>query len=376
MTRHTRKKGGFTLVEVLIASTIFTIISIMATTVFVNVVRIQKRIVLENQIYEDARFMMERISREIRLNTIDYEEYYRKNVADETVNYPTSATVSHTYGSYFGCYAQQFYDPGTNGAGGIGFLGALCNDGNPATPSCVLDKSTLDINSGQNPYTAPGSDPTSANAVCDRWDRPNSPGGDNCADPAHHEQSNLFLISPDGGQKTFIGLQKVNNTPAEYAAAMVKLYGTDTTGDGIKNQWYAANLYQCVTGFDCRNGNPSYLRPVPPSASYKTLEQSMDVATTPFRGLVPITPLRTNITSLKFFVAPLEDPRKAFAEADSSYGILQQPHVTIVLTVQPSATELRNFIGEDPPTVTLQSTVSSRVYREIKSYAGKDVCPT
>ena len=101
----------------------------------------------------------------------------------------------------------------------------------------------------------------------------------------------------------------------------------------------------------------------------------MDIAVNPWRGLVPITPLRTHISSLKFYLAPLEDPRKAFAESDPAHAILQQPHVTIVMTVQPAASELGKFIGEDPPTLTLQSTVSSRTYREIKSYTGKNECP-
>lgn len=386
-----KQKRGFTLVEVLIASTIFTILSIMATQVFVSVVRIQNRIILENQIYEDARFMMEKIAREVRNNTIDYEEYYRENCANDTAC--NALTNRETFGSLTGCYAQQFYHPGTGGTDPATGLGALCNDGiTPANPSCIVNKTTLDINSGQNPYTNPFADhgPETASAVCDEWNRPNATLGLPCSDPSFHERNNLFLINADGSIKTFIGLQKTNDDPVEHAAAMIKMYGTDPDGDGVKNQWYnpTSPVYgsysQCLPGYDCTNTASTTspgLRPIYYNdPRIHTLEYSMENISGNdrvfiFRGLVPITPLRTNITSLKFYVAPLEDPRKAFAETDPAQGITQQPHVTIVMTVQPAATELRKFIGEDPPTVTLQSTVASRVYREVKTYTGKNECP-
>ena len=74
------KKKGFTLVEVILATSIFALVAIIGVIIFVNVTRIQRRIALENSLYEDGRFMMERLAREIRYNTIDYEEYYNKLV--------------------------------------------------------------------------------------------------------------------------------------------------------------------------------------------------------------------------------------------------------------------------------------------------------
>ena len=123
--RRLRRKKGFTLVEVIIASSIFTIVSLIGVTVFVNVTRIQKRISLENAMYEDGRFMMERLAREIRENTVDYEEYYNKNVEG-----------SVQYGQEYGCYSTRFYNPGS--AGGVdnvpsNGLGAFCSS-NPIVP--------------------------------------------------------------------------------------------------------------------------------------------------------------------------------------------------------------------------------------------------
>lgn len=71
-------------------------------------------------------------------------------------------------------------------------------------------------------------------------------------------------------------------------------------------------------------------------------------------------------------MAPLEDPRKAFAETDAALQIQQQAHVTIILTVQPSRNALTAYEGQTPK-VTLQTTVTSRVYNEVKSYYNKVV---
>jgi hypothetical protein len=106
-----------------------------------------------------------------------------------------------------------------------------------------------------------------------------------------------------------------------------------------------------------------------------TLEASLDGTVTGmlYKGFVPISPLRTTVTKLHFYIAPLEDPRKAFAETDPALAIQQQPHVTIVMTLTPAASELTGY-AETPPSVTLQNTVSSRVYNEVKSYTGDGVC--
>ena len=53
---------------------------------------------LENAIYEDTRFMMQRISREIRQNTVDYE--------DITISSLTTCTVIVM------AVTHPFYNPG------------------------------------------------------------------------------------------------------------------------------------------------------------------------------------------------------------------------------------------------------------------------
>ncbi len=360
--RELRKgKKSFTLIEVIIASSIFTVVSLIGVLVFTNIARIQKRIYLESAIYEDGRFLMERISREIRQNTVDYEEYYNRLVKQAD------------FGRYQGCYASRFYNPGSSSSigPGPGRIGAWCSV--PANftpqqkPGCIIDKTTLDINTGQNPHAggliAPNNDAASANAMCDlKFASTGCTMG-----AALNDQSQLYLIDAKGMQKTLIALKKTKDTPLEYALSMLQLDGIDNNNDGIYETWYDAGKanYYCDPAYNCDSADfaPSGL-----------LTDNLNAGTDPtklWQGFVPISPLRTNIKSIHFYISPLEDPRKAFAENDPA--IQQQPHVTVVMTLTPASSELSAF-GGTPPTITLQNTISSRIYNEVKSYTGMGEC--
>jgi prepilin-type N-terminal cleavage/methylation domain-containing protein len=353
---HRNGKKGFTLVEVIIATSIFSVVSLIGVGIFVNVIRIQRRIYLEDAIYEDGRFMMERLAREIRQNTVDYEEYYNSLVENKT------------YGAGQGCYATRFYNPGTGGPEGDSELGAYCNTP-PQTPQlnpgCVVDKNTLDVNTGQNPYTSSsGYDASSANAMCDQ----HFASGTNCGtDFTLYDQPQLYLVDGAGKQKTIFALKEFN-ADEEKSLSMIRLEGEDADKDDIVEKWYDDIAdpieFYCSALYDCN---------LPETIT--DLKQTLGIVTGVglYQGFVPISPMRTNITSLHFYIAPLDDPRKAFAENDLTQAIQQQPHVTVVMTLQPAAAELSGFT-ETPPTITLQNTITSRVFNEVKSYYPADIC--
>lgn len=379
-----KKRKGFTLTEVLIAASIFTIVSLIGINVFVNVIRIQRRVALENAIYEDGRVMMERISREIRSNTVDYEEYYNKASDFDSVSFGTLPGLDlygpdrNPYGNRYGCYAKRFYNPGSGGPE-VGDFGAYCNDGvtNPEdNPGCIVDKTTLDINTGQNPYAGyhsglPSGNSDVASAFCDENQ---APGGDtNCKDgsPNHNEQPELYLINSKGTEKTILARKEIVPDGSEHALALLRLTGQDNDKDGVAEVWRddgsgsacpPGNPFCCSTGFTCTD-----------PFSTSSLENTLKYDANLYKGFVPISPTRTDVVALKFIVAPLEDPRKAFAETEvtATNDIPQQPHVTIILTVKPAQSTLAGFTGGDVPVITLQTTVTSRVYNEVKSYYTK-----
>ncbi|MBP7058534.1 type II secretion system protein [Candidatus Gracilibacteria bacterium] len=376
LIRKIRKKEAFTLAEVIIAAGLFTVISTLCGIVFINVMRAQRRLSIENALYEDARFMMERISREIRQNTIDYEEYYnRKDTNGATMPY---------YGQYYGCYSDRFYNPGqmpgelnNNGpefspAGQPSGLGAYCSDNvKPVqdSPGCIVNRLTLDINTGMNPYSGNSfvdKTPQAANAFCDKKFQSSPPP---CQDSSRANVDELYLIDPTGTEKTIIVKKQVKATPNEFSVGLLRLNGKDLNPvDGIAEEWISFGPTGAITSFNCA---PGFDCPV----SLGNLDNSKDASITSlFQGFVPITPLRSTVKSLDFFVAPMEDPRKAFAETKGADAIQQQPHVTVVLTLEPASSQLTNYGSQDLPSITLQSTISSRVFSEVKSYDGRARC--
>lgn len=313
---------------------------------------------MENAIYEDARFMMERISREIRNNAINFEEYYNKNLPGD-----------NQYGETYGCYAAQFYNPGNDlgNMGAIyfpGSLGAFCNDGTPYIgQDCVVYKPSVDLNTGQYPYLGATNNPDPSNAFCPKY--PNEGGGPlSCTTQNLNSTGELYLIDKDGRTETIFAKKKVGDD--QYALGMIKKIGEDTNKDGIFETWKGctSNEFCCADGFSCPSGVGGLTK----------LEDSLDFSNSGsgiYTGFIPISPLRSNITSLEFVVTPGEDPRKAFAE----FGSITQPLVRISLTVQPSKDQLAKFgnpSDENIPTIVLQNTISSRIQTEVKSYIGPD----
>lgn len=342
------KSKGQTLIEILVAVSLFGMIGLMVVTVFFNIIRIQGRLALENAIYEDARFMMERMARAVRSNAVDYEEYFNK-----------AKGSTYQYGDLFGCYSAQFYNPGKKLDGTLGELGALCNDGTQYQgQDCVVYKPSVDINTGQFPYKGQSGLPAASNALCPKAVF----GGLTCTDQSSYIKDELYLIDKDGRNKTYFAKKKINSSPAEYALGYLRKLGKDSNNDGIYETWRTksgmTNDYQCDADFDC----PSTLA---------TLESTLDGTTTGiYQGFVPISPLRTNIKRLQFEISPSEDPRKAFAE-----NSLSQPKIRITLEVEPTTAQMALYnypSGVAVPTVVLQTTISSRVQSEVRSYIGYD----
>ena len=323
-----KTKKGFTIVELLVATAIFAIFLTSIITFMVDLYRNSRRIELEEQLFQDMRAMMRQITVMVESNAIDYEEYFRVATGDKV--FGNGDGVKYSYGDY----AKQFYNFGSDGA-----PGAFCNDGlTPANPSCIVDKTTLDKNIGKK----------DGNAFC-------GAGTVIACSGELHEQEQLYLINGRGTRKTFIALEPVvrnidGSEITEHVLSTFWMNGEDTDGDDIIDNW--------VNGVEFNSISPEKLLA---DLSTKKSEQEM------YDEFVPISPLRSNIVSLKFYISPLEDPYKAFAETDPATGTLVQPHVTVILTMEPSAAETKNYFGEIPRK-TLQTTIYSDIQHEVRSY--------
>ncbi|MBN1494115.1 type II secretion system protein [Candidatus Peregrinibacteria bacterium] len=341
-----KTKKGFTIVELLIATTIFTVFLTSVVTVIIDLYRASRRISLEEQIYSDVRVMVKQITNMFEQNTIDYEEYYRVAMGGEFYTKHSDPNV-YSYGDY----GKVFYDMGTGGPGPNG-EGVWCNDGTDPefNPGCVIDKSTIDTNRGKHPVIG---NPALANAFC---------GAETLAGVCpvdltpFFKQTQLYLINKNGDRKTIIGLEPyikdVDSVPHdEKAVSAIWFNGIDLDADDVSDEWILSPEINNVGG---------------DAGLINDLNVSKDFSSV-YDNFIPISPLRTNIVNLVFYVMPLEDPYKAFAETDPATGTLVQPHVTIVMTVEPSASELTDYLGP-VPRQTIQTTIYSRVQGEVRSY--------
>lgn len=84
-----REARGFTLMEVLVALALFSVIITVATNLFLSFQRTSRKTESLEQLTGSARFIVERIAREVREGTVDYEEYATRNV-DLQVSHPTT----------------------------------------------------------------------------------------------------------------------------------------------------------------------------------------------------------------------------------------------------------------------------------------------
>ena len=113
-TNHRKNPGypnkkGFTLAEMLIASVILAFLISTAVAISSNFFNSLRNIQAANTVYDEANFTMERIIKEIRNGTVDYEEYY-----NQASNFFGIAT-NQTYGQNYCQYSRQFYSAGPDG---------------------------------------------------------------------------------------------------------------------------------------------------------------------------------------------------------------------------------------------------------------------
>lgn len=345
-------KKGLSLVEVLIAVSLFAIVAMISSTILIDIVQLEKKSSVQNAIYEDLRIMLQLLTKEIQSGTIDYDEYYNYCVIQ-------GADANAFFGVNHGVYGSRFYDPGksldgvatTNPAD----LGLECSY--PPSGECeVVYTLSTDLNVGQNPFYGVAAD---SNAFVDR-----GVGGCSTDGVTDH----LFLIDNTGTQKTIIAKKQIN--AFDYAIGLVRMRGIDFDQNGLVDSFTCLDEFTCDLAVDDSNIKIPYLDLIGKDINQLDppirLPQESDLIglfnanTTQF---VPISPLRADVQELKFIIQPLEDPYKAFAES----GSRAHPTVTIILTIGLSDSAELDYPGEFEP-ITVQTTVAAGVLGRIETY--------
>lgn len=353
------KRRAYTLVELLIALTIFAVVAILCVQALVTSMASAKRIQAQVFLYTEAQALMNQLAREVERNTVDYEAYYLR------YGYSSPETGWDFYGKY-GLYGQAFFHPGDDGwydgpyGTSIGDLyGAECpSDGVSVYPDdCPTETPNyddLDLDTGAHPFTEiydfssyTDDDPAYMNAFCESTSSTTA-----CNAWSETVMTELMLINGAGDERT-IFVQEGTENSGEYVVSIMKLSGTDTDSDGLVDTWVCGSDFAdgCI---DATNADGD---PIPDSDDLTDANNPSD------DDFMPIVPSALNIESFYIYIAPFEDPYRAFGEE----AVQIQPQVTIVFTATLSD-DYSNMLLGDVPEITIQRTISTGVYSEISSY--------
>ncbi len=77
---------GFTLIEILVAITLFALVSVVASGIFINVNNLQQNTASLERLQSDGRYILEKMAREIRGRKIDFKGSGISAIKHETAN--------------------------------------------------------------------------------------------------------------------------------------------------------------------------------------------------------------------------------------------------------------------------------------------------
>jgi len=324
------KKPAFTLFEMLITLTIFSLVSGISVTLVVNGLRAAKKIQAQVLLYSESQALMDQMARDVERSTVDYEAYYARDVKGD------SGWETPDYGQY----AQSFYDPGTGGTESgpytIGDLyKATCSDGGTYPDDCsnpIFDEQDEDTGAhpftGLDTYSGYGSTSSSdMNAFCE------DATDETCGALVNGVKDELILVNSSGDARTVYAFDSGNLSKME-------LTGTDSDNDGVVDLWTCGKHYSCTGTGTESNSIPAYIS-----------------------EFINLTPDALKITQFQILIAPFEDPYRAFAESD----VQVQPQITIVMKVSLSDSYSQGLLGV-VPSILIQRTISTGVYSKVPSY--------
>lgn len=310
MQKFFKKVSGVTLIEILVGAGIFTVLMSMSASTAYLLYGAKNKIERTNELYTETRFVMDRIVREVRVNTIDYYEYFSHNIDEYSAALRGSLTESpiDEYGNNPGLY-EMFFKLLPNASEDKNVVSH--NDFSWDTVDRAQDFDMGVFNTGADSNA--GNDDEEYSAL-----------------DGNHEQEELYLLSSDGLSKTIIKRVEetiLGNTVGRIV--MLQMTLIDDDGDGVEETWAYNSEF---TG-----GTP-----------------------------IPITPPTINVTNLDLYVSPLDDPYKAFAKSVTDAGVNPhiQPHVLIRISAKISEHKFAGLRGENNE-FSLQTAATSRVLTNV-----------
>ncbi|MDP9212248.1 MAG: prepilin-type N-terminal cleavage/methylation domain-containing protein, partial [bacterium] len=88
-----RDQRGYTLIELVVSSTIFILLAVVVVGVLVSVSQSSSKTAAQRKVQQDVRVNIEEVARTVRTSKIDYA-FYRENAGDARCRLPGDATGS------------------------------------------------------------------------------------------------------------------------------------------------------------------------------------------------------------------------------------------------------------------------------------------
>ncbi|MEK7544810.1 MAG: prepilin-type N-terminal cleavage/methylation domain-containing protein [Patescibacteria group bacterium] len=385
VTSH-KSSPAFTLVEMLIASSLFAMLTSLVLVFFINTSRVSGAFNDKQVLFDDGEFLMNKLVREISNSSIDYEEYFNRLV------------IGGDFGMNFGQYASQFYYSDQVAKGKQNHCDVLqSSDGkDAAAENCVntgRNPVRTDLLPGEgNAFMVPNQD-ISANQskslasekkiFCDDFSALNELkiNKRNYVCVKH-----LYLVSPEGDRKILIAPEKFTITASDesskdaHVLSLAEMITKEQTTEGQSNTVKYDKIFTCSKDVCTKDGSvkPMNTKNSTADLSVKVpdVEDLADGDDTHDKNFIPISSKRIDVISAEFFISPVEDPLKAYSEGEdplkgfsekemNAKYFLHQPTVTIVLEIQPIANLVN---GKNSPRIRLEKKVTPAVFEEVKSY--------
>ncbi|MFH0838114.1 MAG: prepilin-type N-terminal cleavage/methylation domain-containing protein [Patescibacteria group bacterium] len=327
-----RRAAGFTIIELMIALTILTMLALFGGRIYLNYMSASRDLKAGNLVYEEARFLMEKIVREVRQSGIDYEQYFNQNVM---IPY-NLATFGETgsYGDNYCVYSSFFYDNDNESIGSRNTDMEASIVAAPLNPAAVraIENDLYLINLAGNRRT-----------MIKRIER-------NVDGDLIGKISMVKMEGRDFGEDHINRNDSYNGAAASEAGCLATKSDT-READGLTDTWLCAPDYPCtrntpldddIYGVNC-------------FGFADTVDDD--------HGFVDISPNALNVVNLQFIVSPKDDPWKAYNMDDAQI----QPYVTIQMTVEANPKLVDTTNEARVPSITLTSTITTRNYNEINS---------
>ena len=294
------QKKGFTLIEVLISASIFSVIFLIGTQSYITAVK-QSFFSTSNQVFDNQiQIFINRLDNLIEGNTINLNEYFVQcHIAGDCPFYEDDLNQGDdamNFGKNEGIYYHQFFDLGTDDDGNPDGYSYDCTDGN-----CNLGI----IDSTKDVFQGFFGEQDGTNAIC------NSDGfgfliKNKSIDQFEDEISNANCDDKKLEFSVLFLKSKINQNQF-----IISNFNGDLVFEKLESK---NNLF-------LEDGLPTYFSEYDEEINYRTLRNSQNILN--FKNL--------KIENFKIKFSPFENPEFALAENNNS--ILRYPKLELSFTV-------------------------------------------